>query len=113
MFMSSNFRLLVTSCICLLLGLQTGLSQTNSAGKAGLIVHPIRNGSATDTSFADLEFLRQEIGSARIVFLGEPTHGEGNVFEAKARLVQFLQQRMGFTTLGMESGFYEMHKAQQ
>jgi erythromycin esterase-like protein len=76
-------------------------------------VHPIRNGSATDTSFADLEFLRQEIGSARIVFLGEPTHGEGNVFEAKARLVQFLQQRMGFTTLGMESGFYEMHKAQQ
>ncbi|TGD81473.1 erythromycin esterase family protein [Hymenobacter wooponensis] len=75
--------------------------------------HPIRSSSAADTSFADLEFLSQEIGSARVVLLGEPSHGEGNVFEAKARLVRFLQQRMGFTTLGMESGFYEMHKAQQ
>jgi erythromycin esterase-like protein len=45
--------------------------------------------------------------------LGEPTHGEGNVLAAKARLVAFLQQRLGFTTLGMESGFYGLHKAQR
>jgi erythromycin esterase-like protein len=67
----------------------------------------------TDTTFAELEFLRAEIGNARVVFLGEPTHGEGNVLAAKARLLAFLQQRMGFTTLGMESGFFDLYKAQR
>jgi len=74
---------------------------------------PLRSASPTDTTFAELEFLRDEIGGARVVFLGEPTHGEGNVLAAKARLVAFLQQRMGFTTLAMESGFFELHKAQR
>jgi erythromycin esterase-like protein len=69
--------------------------------------------SPADTTFAELEFLRSEIGGARVVFLGEPTHGEGNVLAAKARLVAYLQQRLGFTTLAMESGFFEMTKAQR
>jgi erythromycin esterase-like protein len=73
----------------------------------------LRSVSPTDTTFADLEFLRTEIGGARVVFLGEPTHGEGNVLAAKARLAAFLQQRLGFTTLGIESGFYSLHKAQR
>lgn len=75
--------------------------------------HIIRSINPADTNFKDLEFLAQEIGSARVVMLGEPSHGEGNVFEAKIRLLHFLQQRMGFTTLAFESGFYDLHKAQQ
>lgn len=75
--------------------------------------HRLRSVSPRDTTFAELEFLRSEIGGARVVFLGEPTHGEGDVLAAKARLVAFLQQRLGFTTLAMESGFFELHKAQQ
>ena len=75
--------------------------------------HVIRSISPADTNFKDLEFLAQEIGLARVVMLGEPSHGEGNVFEAKIRLLRFLQQRMGFTTLAFESGFYDLHKAQQ
>jgi erythromycin esterase-like protein len=75
--------------------------------------HPLASLSPADTTLAELEFLRSEIGGARVVFLGEPTHGEGNVVAAKARLVAFLQQRMGFTTLAMESGFFELHKAQR
>ena len=75
--------------------------------------HPLRSLSPADTTLAELEFLRSEIGGARVVFLGEPTHGEGNVLTAKARLVAFLQQRMGFTTLALESGFFELHKAQR
>ncbi len=73
----------------------------------------LRSVNPADTTFTELEFLRSEIGGARVVFLGEPTHGEGNVLAAKARLVAFLQQRLGFTTLAMESGFFELHKAQQ
>ncbi|RZK23954.1 MAG: hypothetical protein EOO63_17410, partial [Hymenobacter sp.] len=73
----------------------------------------LRSVAPTDTTFAELDFLRAEIGNARVVFLGEPTHGEGNVLAAKARLLAFLQQRMGFTTLGMESGFFDLYKAQR
>ncbi|TGE13089.1 erythromycin esterase family protein [Hymenobacter elongatus] len=96
--------------------LATGLfcgSLSLGAQAQTLPTHSIRSNSPTDTSFADLEFLTQEIGAARVVMLGEPTHGEGNVTEAKIRLIRFLQQRMGFTTVAFESGFYELNKAQR
>jgi erythromycin esterase-like protein len=97
----------------LLVGLGVGLGRGAWAqGAAPVPAHPLRSVSPADTTFAELEFLRSEIGGARVVFLGEPTHGEGNVLAAKARLVAYLQQRLGFTTLAMESGFYELHKAQ-
>ena len=76
-------------------------------------MHAVRSIDPADTDFRDLEFLAQEIGAARVVMLGEPTHGEGNVFEAKIRLLRFLQEKMGFTTVAFESGFYDLHRAQQ
>ncbi|MGY3091376.1 erythromycin esterase-like protein [Hymenobacter sp. UYAg731] len=78
-----------------------------------LPTHAVRSINPTDTDFRDLEFLKAEIGPARVVMLGEPSHGEGNVFEAKIRLLRFLRQQMGFTTVAFESGFYDLHKAQQ
>ncbi len=78
----------------------------------GLTYHPVRTIDPADPDLTDLAFLKQEIGQARVVFLGEPTHGEGNVFEAKTRLVRFLQQQ-GFGTVAFESGFYEVARAQQ
>lgn len=78
-----------------------------------LNLHSVRTISPADEDFADLEFLRQEIGAARVVMLGEPTHGEGNVTEAKIRLINFLRQRMGFTTVAFESGFYELDRGQR
>ncbi|WBA41632.1 erythromycin esterase family protein [Hymenobacter canadensis] len=92
---------------------QMAPATVQSAAAASLPTHPIRSISPTDTDFPDLEFLRQEIGGARVVMLGEPTHGEGNVFEAKIRLMRFLQERMGFTTVAFESGFYELDRAQR
>ena len=80
---------------------------------APLPVHVVRSINPADTDFRDLEFLKAEIGPARVVMLGEPSHGEGNVFEAKIRLLRYLRERLGFTTLAFESGFYDLHKAQQ
>ena len=80
---------------------------------APLPTHAVRSINPADTDFRDLEFLRAEIGPARVVMLGEPSHGEGNVFEAKIRLLRFLRGQMGFTTVAFESGFYDLHKAQQ
>ncbi len=80
---------------------------------ASLPIHVVRSINPSDTNFRDLAFLKAEISSARVVLLGEPSHGEGNVTEAKIRLVRYLHEQLGFTTLAFESGFYDLHKAQQ
>jgi erythromycin esterase len=59
----------------------------------------------------DLASFRAAVGDARIVMLGEQTHHEGVTFRAKARLVRFLHEEMGFDVLAFESGLYEMKNA--
>lgn len=108
---------MTTARFCLVIGLLLTAvlahAQIKPMAASVLNYHPVRTVDPTDTNFKDLEFLTKEIGDARVVFLGEPTHGEGNVTAAKGRFIQFLQQRMGFTTVAFESGFYEMHQAQR
>lgn len=70
--------------------------------------HPIGTLSIT-SDFRDLEPLRAAIGSARVVMLGEQTHGDGTTFLAKARLIAFLHQQMGFDVLAWESGIYDVN----
>ena len=69
---------------------------------------PIRSIDPTDEDFSDLLPLRDKIGTARVVQLGEPGHGAGSSFSAKARLVKFLHERMGFEVLVWESGLYDV-----
>lgn len=66
-----------------------------------------------ETDFQDLQQLKEAIGDARIVQLGEQSHGDGTCFETKTRLVKFLHQEMGFDVLAFESGLYDCHKAWQ
>lgn len=68
---------------------------------------PIRSIDPSDDAFADLEPLIAKIGTAQVVVLGEATHSEGATSAAKARLVRFLHQRMGFEVLAWEAGFTE------
>jgi len=51
-----------------------------------------------------MPFLRQ----ARIVGLGEQTHGAGNVFALKTELIKHLHQHQGFNILALESGMYDV-----
>ena len=54
-------------------------------------------------SGADLAPLKQIVGTASIVGLGEETHGTHEFIEMKARLVEFLISHMGFTAFIMEN----------
>ena len=67
---------------------------------------PVRSPVVTPDPYADLAPLVREIGGARVVALGEPSHAEGNMFAAQARLVAFLHDRLGFTVLAWEAGLW-------
>ena len=55
--------------------------------------------------YDDLECLRELIGDARIVALGEQTHGTHEFQTMKHRIIRFLVEEMGFTILGLEAGW--------
>jgi len=60
--------------------------------------------------FADLEPLRELIGDARIVSLGEGTHGTREFFQMKHRLLEFLASEMGFTIFSIEANMPESYR---
>jgi erythromycin esterase len=57
--------------------------------------------------FADLEPLRGIVGDARIVSLGEATHGTREFFQLKHRLLEFCVSELGFTIFGIEASYPE------
>jgi erythromycin esterase len=90
------------------------LAQTGNATSSWLAsqLHPVRSIDFTDDDFTDLEPLGRAIDQARLVQLGEPSHGAGSCFAAKARIVRYLHQRHGFDVVIWESGMYDVALAQ-
>ena len=100
--------LLAAAVFCL------GLQADDRSARIEWLSHnavPIRSIDPTigDDNFADLKPLMTAIGKSRIVTLGEQSHGDGATFLAKARLIKFLHQRMGFDVLAWEAGLFNSH----
>jgi len=53
--------------------------------------------------FSDLEPIRQIVGDARIVALGEATHGTREFVQFNHRLTEFLVSNMGFSVFAVET----------
>src|SRR5687768_8995436 len=62
------------------------------------------------TGFADLQKLKAAIGGARIVSLGEATHGTREIFQMKHRLTEFLASQLGFTIFSIEANMPEAYR---
>lgn len=57
--------------------------------------------------FADLAPLRDVVGGARVVALGEATHGSREFFQVKHRLLEYLVSELGFSVFAIEASWPE------
>lgn len=60
--------------------------------------------------FDDMQPLKKIVGDARIVALGEATHGSREFFQLKHRVLEFLATQMGFTIFSIEANMPEAYK---
>lgn len=70
---------------------------------------PLRTVEAGN-GFQDMQPLKQLIGNARIVSLGEATHGSREFFQMKHRMLEFLATEMGFTIFSIEANMPESYR---
>jgi erythromycin esterase-like protein len=60
--------------------------------------------------FADLQPVGQMVGNARIVELGEATHGTREFFQLKHRIIEYLATQKGFTIFSIEANMPEAYR---
>ncbi len=56
-----------------------------------------------------LEAVSRAVGNARVVMIGEPWHGDGAAIRARAGLVRYLHDHLGFDVLAFEADFYSLN----
>ena len=99
--------------------IQTAAAQTNSQTASTsnqptvewIRAHAIRlKTPEAGHGFADMKPLKKIIGNARIVSLGEATHGTREFFQLKHRMLEFLASEMGFTIFSIEANMPEAYR---
>lgn len=70
---------------------------------------PLRTSEPDGGDGSDLAALREVIGNARVVALGEATHGSREIFRMKDRIVRYLAEREGFGIFSIEAGMPESY----
>ncbi|WBP85512.1 erythromycin esterase family protein [Kitasatospora cathayae] len=68
------------------------------------IAHPLRS-TDPDAPTAGLRALGAMVGDARVVGLGEATHGSHEFFTMKHRVFRYLVEEKGFTTFALEASW--------
>ena len=109
-----RFTSMIGAAIGVLVGVEAAATDSNDNRVQWLRQHVIEIATprplANDD--ADLRPLADVLADARVVQLGEQTHGDGTAFLLRTRLVRFLHEQLGFDAVAFESGFYECQAVQ-
>jgi erythromycin esterase len=68
--------------------------------------HSLDTSSSKD--YSDLNFLKSLLKDKRVVLLGESSHGIGDYYTLKSRIIEYLHKECGFEVLAMESGIADI-----
>jgi erythromycin esterase-like protein len=104
-------RWVVAICLLLTMAVTTAAQSNDQAAIQWLRQHaiPIQTVEAGN-GFADLQPLKKVVGDARIVELGEATHGTREFFQLKHRMIEFLASEKGFTIFSIEANMPEAYR---
>jgi len=110
-----RFRLAVVLPLLLLALLAAPLRAQGGGSPGNPIDHGLWRLSGTDPNLPqdDLEPLRQVIGGAQLVGLGESIHTSGGFYQLKDRTFRFLVERMGFRAFGMETSWFRADRVER
>jgi len=73
-------------------------------------IHPLKSVNPKFKNNLDLEYLKQLVGDAKVVALGETTHGTSEIFKMKHRIIKYLTQNMNFDVFSIEANMPESYK---
>lgn len=102
--MNQLFRCL-QAIIPIILLVQTVSGQGKAACPPGTVNEIL---SLTSTDYKDLDFLKPLLKDKRVVLLGESSHGIGDYYALKSRMIRYLHQECGFKVLALESGIADI-----
>jgi erythromycin esterase len=90
-----------------ILFLPTGVDASDAElrwlGEHSRPLRDVRPPSSVSGDDSDLDIFRRIVGDARVVALGESTHGTREFFLAKHRLLEYLVRRLGFRVFAIEA----------
>ena len=73
-------------------------------------IHPLRTGDAGTGDTNDLKVLDELVGNSRVVALGENSHGSGEIYRMKNRMVRYLVENRGFNIFSIEAYMPESYR---